>query len=233
MAVWWCLMPVCRDSCSLIRKPDISTLADWRGPGFATMPAAAIFLWNSCVVFFNPVWLSNDSRIFIPIIFAIVLPDLYFDTHYLRHRLVYKWGKRMLWWFAEHGDACLYDSPHVHSQFRAHRPPRGSMSISCWWDCTWCPKAIIAFCSSLGLLYCRLSHTRKNWGNLIAPVLCLFSLFVLIYGSVFGFRGFHVAHVDIYSKDLPAGTMAIASLSLLMPMWVRSPVPDFPSWLEP
>jgi predicted MPP superfamily phosphohydrolase len=143
------------------------------------------------------------ARIFIPIIFAIVLPDLYFDTHYLRHRLVYKWWKRMLWWLPS---MVMLVYTIALTSIRNFAPT----------DLTWLnvylmlvglyvvPKAIIAFCSSLGLLYCRLSHTRKNWGNLIAPVLCLFSLFILIYGSVFGFRRFRVAHVDIYSKDLPA-----------------------------
>ena len=38
------------------------------------------------------------SRIFIPILLAIVLPDLYFDQHYWRSRYHGRWWLRLLWW---------------------------------------------------------------------------------------------------------------------------------------
>ena len=144
------------------------------------------------------------ARIFIPIILAIVLPDLYFDLHYLRSSSWRIWWKRLLWWLPSIG---LLGYTVALASIRNFAPA----------DLTWLniylflflvgsivtPKAIFAFCSGLGLLYCRLTHTRNNWGNLVAPPLCLFSLYILIYGSTLGFRKLEVRHIDIYSRELP------------------------------
>ena len=142
------------------------------------------------------------ARIFIPIILAIVLPDLYFDLHYLRRSSWRIWWKRLLWWLPSIG---LLGYTVALASIRNFAPD----------DLFWLnlylflvgsivtPKAIFAFCSGLGLLYCRLTHTRNNWGNLVAPPLCLFSLYILIYGSTLGFRKLEVRHVDIYSRELP------------------------------
>ncbi|WP_314078108.1 metallophosphoesterase [Hoylesella pleuritidis] len=142
------------------------------------------------------------ARIFIPIILAIVLPDLYFDLHYLRSSSWRIWWKRLLWWLPSIG---LLGYTVALASIRNFAPD----------DLFWLnlylflvgsivtPKAIFAFCSGLGLLYCRLTHTRNNWGNLVAPPLCLFSLYILIYGSTLGFRKLEVRHIDIYSRELP------------------------------
>ena len=142
------------------------------------------------------------ARIFILIILVIVLPDLYFDTHYLRYRLDYKWWKRMLWWLP-----CVVMMVYTVclASIRNFAPI----------DLTWlnvylmivgmliAPKAIFAGCSSLGLLYCWLSHTRLNWGNMLAPPIIILLWFILIYGSTIGFRRLEIKHVDIYSRELP------------------------------
>lgn len=142
------------------------------------------------------------ARIFIPIILAIVLPDLYFDLHYLRRSSWRIWWKRLLWWLPSIG---LLGYTVALASIRNFAPD----------DLFWLnlylflvgsivtPKAIFTFCSGLGLLYCRLTHTRNNWGNLVAPPLCLFSLYILIYGSTLGFRKLEVRHIDIYSRELP------------------------------
>ena len=142
------------------------------------------------------------ARIFIPIILAIVLPDLYFDLHYLRRSSWRIWWKRLLWWLPSIG---LLGYTVALASIRNFAPD----------DLFWLnlylflvgsivtPKAIFAFCSGLGLLYCRLTHTRNNWGTLVAPPLCLFSLYILIYGSTLGFRKLEVRHIDIYSRELP------------------------------
>jgi hypothetical protein len=41
------------------------------------------------------------------------------------------------------------------------------------------PKAIYALCSALGLAWCRLRHTRRNWGNLLPLVLIALTWFML------------------------------------------------------
>ena len=38
------------------------------------------------------------ARIIIPILLAIVLPDIYIDMHYWRHYKGYTWWHRLLWW---------------------------------------------------------------------------------------------------------------------------------------
>ena len=38
------------------------------------------------------------ARIIIPILLAIVLPDIYIDMHYWRHYKGYTWWRRLLWW---------------------------------------------------------------------------------------------------------------------------------------
>lgn len=65
------------------------------------------------------------------------------------------------------------------------------------------PKVIAALCSSLGFLWRKLRHRRKNWGNLVAFFLCIFNIYILIYGFTIGFKKLEVKHIDIYSADLP------------------------------
>lgn len=67
------------------------------------------------------------------------------------------------------------------------------------------PKVIAAACSFLGLLWKKITHKRQNWGNLVAFVLCLFNVYVFIYGFTVGYRKLEVKHIDIYSPDLPKG----------------------------
>ena len=142
------------------------------------------------------------ARIFIPIILAIVLPDLYFDRHYLRRSSWHTWWKRLLWWLPS---VILLGYTVALASIRNFAPD----------DLSWlniylfligsivAPKAIFALCSGAGLLYSRLTHTRHNWGNLIALPLCAFSLYLLIYGSTLGFRKLEIRHIDIYSRELP------------------------------
>lgn len=142
------------------------------------------------------------ARIFIPIILAIVLPDLYFDTHYLRHRLDYKWWKRLLWWLPS-------------MAMMVYTVGLASIQNFAPTDLTWLnvylmlvglivvPKAIFAIFSSIGLLYFRVNRTRYNWGNILAPPFIIISWIILLYGSTIGFRRLEIKQVGIYSKTLP------------------------------
>lgn len=143
------------------------------------------------------------ARIFIPIIFAIVLPDFYFYTRYWRHYVHSSWWKRILWWIP---GLCMMVYTIALTSIRNFAPD----------DLTWLnvylllvglwviPKAIFAFCSFLGWQHCKYHHTHTNWGNYVAIVLCLFQYYIVIYGCTIGWHQLTVKHVDIYAKELPA-----------------------------
>ena len=142
------------------------------------------------------------SRILIPVIIAIVLPDLYFDTHYLNRRTRMTWWKRLLWWLP--GMLMLAYTIGLASL-------RGFVPDDLRWMNVYLvllglfvfPKALLALCSASGLLYCRIRHTHHNWGNAVGLLLGIFSVYILFYGSTFGFLQLEEDHQDLYFKDLP------------------------------
>lgn len=143
------------------------------------------------------------ARILIFIILAIVLPDLYFEQHYWRHRFSYPLWKRILWWLP--GTAMLIYTIALASI--KNFVPDDLTSINIYLLLVglyvW-PKALFALCSGLGLAWCRWRHSHTNWGNVVALVLIVFSWFVVIYGSWFGVSRLRVKHLDLYFDNLPA-----------------------------
>lgn len=143
------------------------------------------------------------ARLIIPIILAIVVPDLYIDWHHWRHRRGYGWWKRALWWAP--GLVMLVYSVAL-ATIRNFVPN----------DLTWVnvymilmglivvPKALFMVCSGSGYLCCRLFGGHHNWGNLLALVLIVCNWYVLVYGFMVGIDKFEVKHVDLYFDDLPA-----------------------------
>ncbi len=143
------------------------------------------------------------ARIFIPIIMMIVLPDLYFDAHYIRHIKTHRWWKRLLWW-----TPCILMIAYTIGlvSIRNFAPD----------DLSWLnnylfllglvviPKALFALSSFIGWAYCRINHSYKNWGDRIGVIACLITIYILIYGSTIGFSRLNIRRVDYYSKDLPA-----------------------------
>jgi predicted MPP superfamily phosphohydrolase len=142
------------------------------------------------------------ARIFIPIILAIVLPDLYIYVHYLSRRNRMRWWKRLLWWLPG-----LLMMAYTVGLTSIHNFAPDDMS---WLNLYLIlvglfvmPKAIFVLCSALGLAWCRLRHSHHNWGNLVGLLLAVFAVYVLLYGSLLGYRKLEVKHVDVYFKDLP------------------------------
>lgn len=143
------------------------------------------------------------ARIFIPILLTIIVPDLYFDVHYLRYRPHFTWWRRLLWWmpsiFLLVYTIALVSTrnfvPDDLTLLNVYLLLVGLIAV---------PKALIALCSFLGLVYCRLRHTHVNRGIPVGFILSLGALYVLIYGSTIGVWKLKVKHVDIYSSDLPA-----------------------------
>lgn len=133
----------------------------------------------------------------------IVLSDIYIDAHYIRHLKNIRWWKRLLWWLP---DILMVIYTILLASVKNYAPDNlswlnvylfliGFMVI---------PKAFFALCSIIGWGYCKLNHSRKNWGNFVGLLLALITIYILIYGSTIGFRKLVIRHVDYYSKDLPA-----------------------------
>ena len=121
----------------------------------------------------------------------IIIPDLYLDLHYWRHRFGGWTTKRLLYWMPTIGMIAYTLYLMYEKNFLPDNPTilyiylllLGLIVI---------PKWIFMLCSITGLGYCRLFHKKKNYGNLIG--LCLVPLlwFVLIYGSTIGFEKLEV-----------------------------------------
>lgn len=143
------------------------------------------------------------ARLIIPIILAIVLPDLYIDWHHWRNRRGYGLWQRALWWTP--GVVMLAYSVAL-ATIRNFVPN----------DLTWVnvymilmglvvvPKALFMVCSGLGYLCCRLRGGHHNWGNILALVLIVCNWYVTVYGFMVGFDKFEVKRVDLYFDDLPS-----------------------------
>lgn len=142
------------------------------------------------------------ARILIPIILFIVLPDLYIDMHYLRHRTNYVWWKRLLWWMP----SMLMLAYSVAIASTRDFVPDEMIFINVYMmlvGIVVMPKAIFALFSSAGYLLCQLRHRRTNWGNILWLPVALFQIYVVCYGFIFGFGKLEVRHLDLYFDDLP------------------------------
>ena len=142
------------------------------------------------------------SRIFIPILLAIVLPDLYFDQHYWRSRYHGRWWLRLLWWLPGmlmfiYTIALVSIRDFVPADLTWINVYMFLVGLIVW------PKAIFALCSGLGLLWSRWRHSRVNLGNIVAVVLILINWYVLIYGSTIGTKELTVQRNDLYFTNLP------------------------------
>ncbi len=142
------------------------------------------------------------ARIFIILLVAIVLPDVYLDRHILRRLTKYTFFERLLWWIP----SIILVIYTLFLTFQKNFAPDNNILLNLYLlllGIIIIPKAIFALCSFLGWIICRLCHKRNNWGNIIGLLLGVFIIFVTIYGSTIGFRKLEVYHVDYYSKQVP------------------------------
>ena len=142
------------------------------------------------------------ARIYIFIVLAIVLPDVYLYVRYLRHRTDLGVFQHMLWWVP----GIIMTAYTVGLSLIRDFAPGNMMWLNVYlFMCglVIVPKLLFVTCSSVGLLLRRLFSLRRNWGNFVGIVLVLFSLYMLIYGSTVGVRKFTVRHVSLYFDDLP------------------------------
>ncbi len=144
------------------------------------------------------------ARIIFPIILAIVLPEIYFDIYYLRRRYKYRFWRRLLWLLPGilmlvYSIALATIRNFVPDDLKLLNMYLALVGLLVG------PKAVFALFSFLGHLWCKITHSRHNWGNLIGFFACLFGVYVFVYGYTAGFRKLDVNHVDLEFADLPDG----------------------------
>ncbi len=144
------------------------------------------------------------ARIFIPILLAILLADLFIDLHYLRRASHHRLRKRLLWWFPgvvmavfTVYMAMLPDfAPAETGLLNTYLFLLGFLVV---------PKFEYAFCSVAGWLVRKLSgfRIRHNYGHHVGAAFVAVSWFILIYGATVGFSKLDVRQVEYYSEELP------------------------------
>ena len=134
----------------------------------------------------------------------IIIPDLYLDLHYWRHRYGGGWSaKRLLYWLPTIGMVAYT----LYLMYEKNFMPDNSTILYIYLFLLGfiiIPKWIYMICSITGLGFCRLFRSKKNYGNLIGLLLVPLIWFVLFYGSTIGFQKLEVNHQTYASPDLPA-----------------------------
>ena len=142
------------------------------------------------------------ARIIIPILLAIVLPDIYIDMHYWRHRKGYTWWCRLLWWLP----SVLMVAYSIAIASTRNFVPDEMMFINVYMmlvGLVVMPKMLFALCSGIGCLVCRYTHRRRNYGNIIWLPFAAGAIYIIMYGFIVGFGKLEVKHLDLYFDDLP------------------------------
>lgn len=142
------------------------------------------------------------ARIFVYLLLMIVLPCLYVDLRYLRHKRFGRVWVRVLWWLP---GVCMSIYTVV---FALHRDfaPADTTALNFYLfliGLLVVPNFVFAICSVVGLVVKRFFHVRRNYGNYVGLFMVAVHWYILIYGSTIGFNKIVVRHVDYYSSDLP------------------------------
>ena len=130
----------------------------------------------------------------------ILIPDLYFDLHYWRHK--FRGGQRLLRWIPSiilvaytiklaYEKNFIPDNPNV---LWIYLLLLGTIAV---------PKAVFMLCSIIGLGFCKLFKRRKNYGNLVGILCVPIIWYILFYGSFVGFNKLEVNRQTFVSGDLP------------------------------
>lgn len=135
----------------------------------------------------------------------ILIPDLYLDRHYWRHRMTP--GKRFVYWLPSIILVIYTIILTYEKDFIPENPVKlyvylillGLIAI---------PKAVFMLCSITGLGLGKLFHRKKrrafkNYGNLIGLLCVPVIWYIVLYGSFIGFNKLEVNHHTYRSPDLP------------------------------
>ncbi len=143
------------------------------------------------------------ARIFILIILATILPDVYVYRRYLRHRFDLTAWQHMLWWLP---GAAMIAVTLVYSMIDDFAPANLTLfNIYLFMiGLIVVPKVLFVMASLTGRLVRHVFKLSRNWGNYIGLLLVLGELYVLFMGSMTGTDHLRVREVTLEFDDLPA-----------------------------
>ena len=138
----------------------------------------------------------------------IMVPDLYFDLHYWRHK--FPLAKRLLYWLPSAILIAYTLKLTYEPEFIPANPNilyiylllLGLVSV---------PKLAFMLCSITGLVASKLVRLfkrnkrckSKNYGNLVGAIAIVLIWYVVLYGAFIGFQKLEVNHHTYTSPDLP------------------------------
>lgn len=142
------------------------------------------------------------ARIFILIILATLLPDIYIYSRYLRRRFDLAPPQRLLWWIP---GTVVTAFTLVYSMIDDFAPANLTLFNAYLFllGLAVLPKVLFVLSSLAGRAARRLFGLRRNWGNYVGLVLVLGELYVLFTGTMSGPDHLRVRRVTIESSDLP------------------------------
>lgn len=142
------------------------------------------------------------ARIFILIILATLLPDLYIYRRYIRHRFDLSLVMRLLWWVP---GAAMVAVTLVYAMIDDFAPANlTSFNIYLFMlGLIVVPKLLFVLSSLAGRGMRRMTGGTRNWGNYFGLLLVLGQLYVLFMGSMTGTDHLRVRRVTVRVPDLP------------------------------
>lgn len=142
------------------------------------------------------------ARIFIFIILATLLPDLYIYRRYIRHRFDLSLLMRLLWWIP---GAAMVAVTLVYAMIDDFAPANLTLfNIYLFMlGLIVVPKLLFVLSSIAGRGVRRMTGGTRNWGNYFGLLLVLGQLYVLFTGSMAGTDRLRVRRVTISVPNLP------------------------------
>lgn len=142
------------------------------------------------------------ARIFIFIILATLLPDLYIYRRYIRHRFDLSLLMRLLWWVP---GAAMVAVTLVYAMIDDFAPANLTLfNIYLFMlGLIVVPKLLFVLSSIAGRGVRRMTGGTRNWGNYFGLLLVLGQLYVLFTGSMAGTDRLRVRRVTISVPNLP------------------------------
>lgn len=142
------------------------------------------------------------ARIFIFIILATLLPDLYIYRRYIRHRFDLSLVMRLLWWIP---GAAMVAVTLVYAMIDDFAPANLTLfNIYLFMlGLIVVPKLLFVLSSIAGRGVRRMTGGTRNWGNYFGLLLVLGQLYVLFTGSMTGTDHLRVRRVTISVPNLP------------------------------
>lgn len=142
------------------------------------------------------------ARIMLLLLAAIILPDVFFHFRYLRRKRWYHSFAAMLWWLPVVVMAVFVLALSAGDDFAPH-----DAAILRWFLLLMAilvvPKVLFALCSFVGFLFCRITRSRRNWGNLIGFLAAIAGMLMMLYGCLMGMNGIKVNEQSYASSSLP------------------------------